>query len=94
MLKDKIREAYTKVQGDRRNAAEWLAIAKEDMKPVEVLCKAQKSIDPDFDKKSFLRSLDDEAENAPTEEYPSAEDYPDSSPVSDTDEIPDCCPNE
>lgn len=65
MLKDKIKEAYAKVQGDRRNAAEWLEVAKEDMVNVNVLCRAQKSLDPDFDKTAFLRSLDNAANGTP-----------------------------
>ena len=78
MLKDKIKEAYAKVQDDRKNAADWLAVAKEDMKTVDTLARAQKNLDPDFDKKSFLASLDAETaepeaaepENTETPENP------------------------
>ena len=73
MLKEKIREAYAKVQEDRQNAAEWNAIAKEDMKLVDTLITAQKKIDPAFDKKAFLAELDNPSTPTDPDQYLAAE---------------------
>lgn len=65
MLKENIKQAYAKVQSDRQNAADWLAIAKTDMKVVDTLCRAMKNIDPAFDKKAYLAELDEQGIKVP-----------------------------
>lgn len=80
-VKSQIAEAYNEVKACKENAHLWNMEAREKMKTVDTLCRTEKVLDPNFDKKAFIESLDNPADPTDPDAYLNREMTPDSSPV-------------